>query len=123
MGPRGKKILVVDDEADIVQLISMILSSDEIEVLGAYDGREALEIARRELPHLVLSDVMMPRMDGRDLCKAIRSAPELSDTRMVLMSALHRLDLQECHEDGFIPKPFGIDVLREMVDRLLSDSA
>jgi len=118
---RGKTILVVDDEAAIVNLLRIILSQDGVEVLGAYDGLEALDIARRERPDMVISDVMMPRMDGRELCRAIRSAPELAGTRVVLMNALHKMILVDYTEDAFIPKPFGVEMLEETVERLLAD--
>ena len=117
----GKTILVVDDEADIVNVLRIILSQDGVKVLSAYDGLEALDIARRERPDLVISDVMMPGMDGLELCRAIRSDPELADTRVVLMSAVHKLGLIDSSEDAFIPKPFGIEMVEATVERLLSE--
>ena len=103
---------MVDDEADIVDVI--------IAVLAAYDGRAALELARRERPDLVLSDVMMPGLDGRELCQLIKADPDLSSTRVALMSALYKLDLRAVDEDAFIPKPFGIDQLEGAILRLLA---
>ncbi len=114
--------MIVDDEVEIVELIGLILGGDGHEVFGAYDGREALELVRRERPELVITDLMMPGMDGNELCRAIKSDPELSGTSVLLMSAMYKLSLRECDEDGYIPKPFGVTGMREMVNRLLSDS-
>jgi CheY-like chemotaxis protein len=118
-----KKVLVVDDEAGIVSVILAVLADHDITVLAAYDGLAALELARREKPDLVLSDVMMPGLDGRELCARIQADPDLSGTRIALMSAMYKLDLQGCKEDAFIPKPFGIDRLEEILLRLLAGEA
>jgi CheY-like chemotaxis protein len=117
---RVKKVLVVDDEADIVAVLAAVLADHDVTVLPAYDGREALEIARRERPDLVLSDLMMPGLDGRELCRRIKADPDLSGTRVALMSAVYKLDLRECGEDAFVPKPFGLDRLAGTIRRLLA---
>ena len=118
-----KKILVVDDEAEIVELISMVLEDGDYFVLSAYDGEQALEIVREERPDLVLSDVMMPRLDGRELCKRIRSDPSTEATVVILMSAIHRIDPGECAADELIRKPFDITAVTETVDRYLAKTA
>ena len=115
-----KTVLVVDDEADIVDVIVAVLADHDITVLAAYDGRAALALARRERPDLVLSDVMMPGLDGRELCALIKADPALSGTRVALMSAMYKLDLREVDEDAFIPKPFGRDQLKGALLRLLA---
>ena len=115
-----KTVLVVDDEADVVDVIVAVLAGHDITVLAAYDGRAALALARRERPDLVLSDVMMPGLDGRELCGLIKADPDLSGTRVALLSALYKLDLRECGEDAFIPKPFGRDQLKGAILRLLA---
>ncbi|CAA9561567.1 MAG: Phosphate regulon transcriptional regulatory protein PhoB (SphR) [uncultured Thermomicrobiales bacterium] len=115
-----RKVLVVDDEADIVTIILAVLDDHDVTVLSAYDGREALAIARRERPDLVLSDVMLPGLDGRELCRLIRADPALSGTRVALMSAMYKLDLRDCGEDAFVPKPFGLDQLEGTILRLLA---
>lgn len=113
-------ILIVDDEAEIVELLEMLLDGDGLRVLGAYDGTTALRIAREEHPDLVISDVMMPGLDGRELCRAIKSDPQLASTSIVLMSAMTRLNLDDCHQDLFITKPFDIFRVAEQVRQLLA---
>ncbi len=115
-----KKILVVDDEPEIVDLLTLLLERDGITILSAYDGNTALQIVREQRPHLVISDVMMPGIDGRELCQRIRSDPELMGIPIVLMSAINKLELRECTEDVFVTKPFDIFTVHQTVEYLLS---
>ncbi len=117
----NKTNLVVDDEVDIVELPSLVLDGDGRTILRAYDGMTALAIARERHPDLVISDVMMPGIDGRELCHLIQSDPELAGTQVMLMSAVRKLDLRGCDEDVFIRKPFDIDAVEQAVKRLLSE--
>ena len=116
-----KQILVVDDEAEIVELLTMLLDGDGRSILPAYEGTTALRIVREQRPHLVISDVMMPGIDGRELCRIIRSDPELEGISIVLMSAVNKLDLRECQEDVFISKPFDIFTVQQTIDSLLTE--
>ncbi len=118
-----KKILIVDDEAQLVELLLMVLDDGQSELLCAYDGEEALELVRRERPHVILSDVMMPRLNGQDLCRQIKADSELVHIPVILMSAMHRLDASECGAEELIRKPFDIMTVRETVSRLLSNAA
>ena len=118
-----KKVLIVDDEVEIVELISMVLDNDDTSLLAAYDGEQALEIVREEAPDLVLSDVMMPRLDGRELCRQIKSDPGTSDTVVILMSAVNRIDPGECDADALIHKPFDITQVMDTIDRFLDSVA
>ena len=117
----GKTILVVDDESSIAMVIRLLLDDLGVAVLSAPDGDTALGMIRERRPDLVISDVMMPGLDGRELCRIIRSDPELASIRLVLMSAVHKLDLRDCEADGFLPKPFGLEMLEGMVERFLAD--
>ena len=114
------KVLIVDDEAQMVELLRMVLDDGQRELLAAYDGEEALEIALRERPHLVLSDVMMPHLNGQELCRRIKADSDLAHIPVVLMSAMHRLDASECGADELIHKPFDITSVQEVVGRFLS---
>ncbi len=118
-----KRILVVDDEVAIAQTLQVLLAEDGIEVLVAYNGQEALEMVRDERPHLVVSDVMMPLLDGRELCRRLRADPATSHIPIILMSATHGREAGECGADGFIRKPFELLDVTEMVDRLLATVA
>ncbi len=117
------KVLIVDDEAQIVELLTMVLDGAGCELLPAYDGAEALEIVRSEQPHAVLSDVMMPGLDGRELCRCIKSDPGLNYTPVILMSAGRSIDLSECGADAFIQKPFDISTVADVVERFLDTPA
>ncbi len=119
-----KKLLVVDDEREIVELISIVLDRDDLWLLEAYNGYQALQMARTHHPDVILSDVLMPGLDGLDLCRCIKSNPSTSNAVVILMSARRQLaDYSDCQADEFIRKPFEIDYVREVVDRFLSTVA
>jgi CheY-like chemotaxis protein len=84
-------VLVVDDTPDRLDLMSHVLKKAGYRVLAAHDGGEAYTVARREHPLLVISDVMMPRVDGIELCRRLRSDSELFTTPILLVSAM-RID-------------------------------
>lgn len=90
----GKRILVVDDERDILEFVGYNLEKEGYEVYTARNGREGLETAERVRPHLILLDSMMPVMDGRQTCEAIRSHPQLKDTMVVFLSAVDEEEKQ-----------------------------
>ncbi len=115
-----KKMLIVDDDADIVELLSMVLESPGRVLLTAYDGQEALDVVHHERPDLVLTDVMMPRLDGRELCHRIKSDETLEDTKVVLITAVQDLNPAECGADGYVPKPFDMNRLAALVAGWLS---
>ena len=116
---RVKKVLVVDDEPELVELLSMVLADDRLHVLEAYDGQQALEVMREHNPHLVLTDVMMPFVDGCEVCRVVKADPATSGTTVILMSAAHNIDLRRCGADDFIPKPFDFLIVANRVKELL----
>ena len=116
-------ILVVDDETEMTQLIAMMLDEDELTVLTAGDGLEALTIARKEHPGLVLTDVMMPRMGGVELCRRLQEDPDTHGTVVLLMSAAGQIELGECSPVGLLRKPFDLDGLSETVHRHLGTAS
>ena len=81
------RILLVDDEPDILEFIGYNLAKEGYEIFTAPDGVEALKVAAECRPHLILLDMMMPKMDGLQTCKALREMPETADTRIVFLSA------------------------------------
>ncbi|GAB4395910.1 MAG: response regulator transcription factor [Microscillaceae bacterium] len=81
------KILAVDDEPDIVELLQYNLEKAGYEVNTASDGEEAVEVARAVLPDLILMDIMMPKMDGVEASRVIRETPELADTYIIFLTA------------------------------------
>ena len=106
---RGSKVLVVDDNPQNTELVSAYLETLPVEVATAVDGVEAMEQAERFRPDLVLLDVMMPRMSGFEVCQKIKQNPDLRDTVVIMVTALHEVgDFEravECGCDDFLTKP------------------
>lgn len=82
-----QKILVVDDEADIVELIAYNLKREGYQVVTASNGQEAVTTAKKTLPDLIILDIMMPKMDGIEACRVLRSMPEFKNTFVVFLTA------------------------------------
>ena len=105
----GRKVLVVDDEKLIVKGIRYSLEQDDMEVDAAYDGEEALEMARRKAYDIILLDVMLPKCDGFEVCRHIR---EFSDVPIVMLTAkgedMDKILGLEYGADDYITKPFNI---------------
>jgi DNA-binding response OmpR family regulator len=103
-----KKILIVDDDADIVRIVTAMLAGQGWQVLAAYSGEEALQLVRAERPDLILLDIMMPRMNGIEVLRETRRI--VPGTRVVMITAygdvgsyLESMDLGACE---YINKPF-----------------
>lgn len=114
-------ILVVDDESSVLHMVSDILQDEEMRVLTAESGQEALDLAKHEQPDLIITDLMMPGINGRVLCQHLRSLPELSKTPVLLMTAAYQVQALGDFA-GIIPKPFDIDDLLSQVYRYLDAS-
>ncbi len=110
-----KKVLLVDDEPEIVQLFQLVLEDIPASVLGAYDGEMALEMVGEHRPEVVLADIMMPKLDGYELCKRIRSDPSSSHTKVILMTAFRELKEGQCDADEFLRKPLDPFTLRDLI--------
>ncbi len=121
-------ILVVDDDPDLDESITMKLESDKFRVSKAYDGLEAWDKIKEERPDLIILDVMMPRKDGYEVCKEIKKDDQYKDITVVLLTAVgdavttttytHR-DGNTTPADDFIPKPIDLDKLMEIVKEYL----
>ncbi len=117
-----KVILVVDDNKDIVSFLSDQLKEKYL-VLTAYNGLEGYEIAINAVPDLVLADVMMPELDGRELCKKIKTDDKTSHIPVILLSALdsdkNQLKGIESGADEYISKPFDVQILHKKIENLI----
>lgn len=113
------KILIVDDEEHIVELIKYNLEADGFGVLTADNGIDALKIAKQELPQLVLLDIMLPGKNGNDVCKEIRRDAAISNMPVIMITAkgeeVDRILGLELGADDYITKPFSV---RELVARV-----
>ncbi|MBK5200962.1 MAG: response regulator transcription factor [Spirochaetaceae bacterium] len=119
----NNKILVVDDEEDIVELMTFQLENDGFEVISANDGMEAVVKINKEKPTLVILDIMMPRMSGFDVVKLIRAKEEENHLPIIIVSAksseddvVKGLDLGA---DDYVTKPFSLKVLSAKVKALI----
>jgi len=119
-----KLILVVDDDPDLVEAVSMKLQALNYKVATAYDGEEAMEKIKEEKPALVILDVMMPRKNGWEVCEDIKNSDDLKDIVVVLLTAVADSvkTTSYTHHDGkttladdYIPKPIDLDKLMEIV--------
>ena len=106
---RGCRVLVVDDNQQNTELVQAYLESLPVEIATAVDGLDAMAQAERFKPDLVLLDVMMPKMSGFEVCQKIKQNPDLRDTVIIRVTALHEVgDFEravECGCDDFLTKP------------------
>lgn len=121
-----KKVLAVDDEPNIVKLVTAALTARGYEVIGAYSGEEALDKAHLEHPDVIVCDIMMPRMDGREVRRRLAADPKTKDIPLIFLSAVGDLD-QQLHtlEEGgaeYLTKPFKPSDLADYVGALLDPS-
>ncbi|MBT3314765.1 MAG: response regulator [Anaerolineae bacterium] len=118
------KIVIAEDERDIRDLVAFTLRFAGHEVAAAANGEEAVELAKKENPDLILLDVRMPRMTGYDACKAIKKVPELVDTPVVFLSAKGQESEIETGMDvgaeEYLLKPFAPDQLTSRVSEILA---
>ena len=112
------KLLIVDDEVAILEALTDILSVEGYEVTTAANGAEGLEHAREDRPDLILLDLMMPVMDGQEMLRRLKEAPELRDIPVVVMSA-GRVSKSDLRGSRFLAKPFELDDLLDTVSEEL----
>jgi CheY-like chemotaxis protein len=118
------KILIAEDERDIRDLVAFTLRFAGHEVVAASNGEEAVQLAPKENPDLILMDVRMPRMTGYDACRIIKAEPRLKDIPVVFLSAKgQESEIQTGLEVGaeeYLLKPFAPDQLTERVKAILA---
>jgi DNA-binding response OmpR family regulator len=119
-------VLVVDDEPDILNLIKVRLEQAGYEVVTASDGERALELVRNLKPNLVVLDVRVPVIDGREVTRRIRADAETAEIPVLLVSAsVHEAQIQDgldAGADDYLRKPFAAETLRDRVNALLEGS-
>jgi two-component system alkaline phosphatase synthesis response regulator PhoP len=120
MAAAGKKILIADDEADILEIISYNLELHGYHVVTAKDGDQAISMAKAENPDLIILDIMMPKKSGIEVCKILRSQPEFKNTLIVFLTALNdelsHVKGLELGADDFISKPISPKIMVSKVN-------
>jgi DNA-binding response OmpR family regulator len=120
---RRKRILVVDDERDLVELIGMNLQRNGYETLSAHDGATGLEIARKQRPDMLILDVMMPGLSGRDVTMALKGDPDTAGIPILMLTAkTEETDVivgLSMGADDYVTKPFSMKVLMARVAAVL----
>ncbi|MBP6001680.1 MAG: response regulator [Flavobacterium sp.] len=119
-----KKILIVDDEPNIVMTLEYTFKKNNFEVFIARDGQEALDIVKSVFPDIIILDVMMPMVDGYATIEQIKSNTQLAHTKVIFLSAKNKeSDIEKglgLGADAYLTKPFSIKKVIEKVNELLS---
>lgn len=123
MNKKNTKILLVDDEPDILEIVGYNLSNEGYQVVTAKNGIEGVQKAKKEKPHLIILDVMMPEMDGIEACEQIRNIPELNNTVITFLTArgedYSQLAGFDAGADDYITKPIKPKILVSKIKALL----
>ena len=119
------KILCIEDEPQMIDLLRLILETHGYEVVGAEGGQEGLEAMRAEKPDLILLDLMMPDMDGGDVYQRMKQEAELGDIPVIIVTAKAApidkvLWINVAGVDDYVTKPFGPSELVESIERVLA---
>jgi two-component system response regulator VicR len=120
-----KKILCIEDETEMIDLMRLILERRGFDFVGAEGGQQGLELMRQEKPDLILLDLMMPGMDGWEVYQQIKADKELQDTAVIVVTAKAQnidkvLGLHIAQVDDYITKPFGPQELLDSIYRVLN---
>lgn len=122
MQPKPRKILIADDEPDILEIVSYNLQSEGYDMVTARNGDEALDEAKKHQPDMIILDVMMPRKNGFEVCNILRLQPEFKDTIIIFLTALNDEGTEikglETGGDDYITKPISPKVLISRVNAL-----
>ncbi|MCK4899598.1 MAG: response regulator [Anaerolineales bacterium] len=121
----NKKIVYIEDEQEMIDLVSLILSRKGYKVVGANGGREGLEIVQQELPDLVLLDLMMPGMDGWDVYQQLKAEENTREIPVIVITAKAQsidkvLGLHIAKVDDYISKPFSPQDLVKSIERVFA---
>ena len=120
----SKKIVVIDDDRITLTMLEMVFSRHGFQVFSAQDGAEGYELAQKEKPDILISDMLLPKIHGTELCKKIKETPELKQTKVILMTAVYkgpsfRFEARDCGADDFIEKPLDMKDLLSRIDKFL----
>lgn len=119
----NKKVLIVDDEENIVDLLSNILNHSGFITIGAFNGESGLEKAKSEKPHIIILDIMMPGMDGFEVLKRLKEDEQTADIPVIMLTAKTEdsavIESWRKGAEFYIPKPFEIEELLHVINLIL----
>ncbi len=118
-----KKILIIDDELDMVKAITIRFKASGYEIIPASDGQEGVDKAQRSKADLILLDIIMPKMDGYEVCRKLKTGPKTKNIPIIIFTAAGQQDLEKrcmaLGPDAVLEKPFETAELLELVNKLL----
>ena len=121
----SKRVLIVDDEPDVLRLVALRLKKSGYEILAASDGKEGFDIISSEKPDLVLLDLRLPNMDGVDICKQVKNDEVLRHIPIILFTATSDIEVadkaKEAGANDYMVKPFEPDELLEKISGIIQD--
>jgi two-component system alkaline phosphatase synthesis response regulator PhoP len=118
-----KKILIVDDEPDVLKVVAFRMNKLDCEIYTAIDGQDAWEKAKQIKPDLILLDLRLPLLDGTEVCRRVKADAELSHIPVILLSASADVLVEKvnlCNADTYLLKPFNAEELLNTVKKFLS---
>ena len=122
----GKRILIVDDEPHIIMMLEMRLQAMGYVSIIARDGQQALDLAKKEMPDLIILDVMMPKMDGYKVCGLLKADTRYKSIPVVIFTARaqeqDRKMSKEVGADAYLNKPINVDELKQTIEGFLGVS-
>lgn len=117
------RILVVDDEPDLVQMVSVRLNASGYEVTTAYDGQQALDQVKQVRPELIILDLMLPKLDGYKVCRLLKFDERTKSIPVLIFTARAQVEdvtlATECGADAYLTKPFEAKALLDKIQELL----
>ena len=121
------KIVLVDDDKVTLRFLEHFLVGNLFSVQTAQDGETALDLVKREKPLILISDLVLPKIDGVELCKRVKENPDLKRTKVILMSAVYmgsalRPVARDCGADGYVSKPIRSTELLEKIYKLSAEA-
>ena len=124
MPTNPRKVLIVDDDPRIFELVQLYIETEEVELLQALDAYAGLDLVLGQTPDLVVLDIMMPGMDGLEMCRTLRNLPAVAQTPVMILSAkVKPQDIEAGYQAGadhYVTKPFEPEKLAHKIEQILS---
>ena len=122
----SKKILIVDDNEEALKLLRIFLKKNNFHVFCAGDGAKGYELVKKLKPDILITDMLIPKIHGLDLCRKVKDDPALRKIKVILMSGVYkrrafRDDIEDSSADCFIKKPIDLKRLKSLIEKYLSE--